>query len=107
MNREEILAKSRQENKDRDLYTLSVEKNASRVGIITLFAVALILTLISVFQTGKLNFIVWIVVFSVDTAMDTYRAIKLRTKKAIFSALFSIIADIAVTVLFFGELYNI
>ncbi len=107
MNKDEILAKSRQENKDKDLYTLSIEKSASRVGVITMFAVALILTLISVIQTGKLNFTVWIMTLSVDTAMDVYRAVKFKTKKAILSAIITFAADVAVTALFFNDLYNV
>jgi len=103
MNKEEILAKSRQENKDRDLYELSIDKNASRVGIIVMYMIVFILTMVNVFQNGRLSFALWTVAFSVDTSMYIYKAVKLRTKKSIVSAVVTLIADIVATCLFFGN----
>lgn len=105
MNKEEILARSRQENKEKDLYELSIEKRAGRVGVVVMYAVVLILTIISVIQTGKLNFMLWIVALSVDTAMDIYKAVKLKTAKSVISALILIVADIVATILLFNELF--
>lgn len=105
MNKEEILARSRQENKEKDLYELSIEKRAGRVGVVVMYAVVLILTIISVIQTGKLNFMLWIVALSVDTAMDIYKAANLKTAKSVISALILIVADIVATILLFNELF--
>lgn len=106
MTKDEILAKSRQENKERDLYTLSIERNAGRIGVIVMYAVVLLLTIIHVIQTGKLNLMLWIVALSVDTAMDIYKAIKLKSRTAITSAVFLAVADIAVTATLFRDLYT-
>lgn len=106
MTKDEILAKSREENKERDLYTLSIERNAGRVGVIVMYAVVLILTIIHVIQTGNLNYMLWIVALSVDTAMDIYKAVKLKSKKAIASAIALAVADVAMTVLFFRDIYE-
>ncbi len=105
MNRDEILAKSRKENKDRDLYEMSIDRSAGRVGVVVMYAVVLILTIVSIIQTGKLDIMLWIVAFSVDTSMEIYKAIKLKTKKSITSAIALVIADIASTVFFFHELF--
>ena len=106
MTKDEILAKSREENKERDLYTLSIECNAGRVGVIVMYAVVLILTIIHVIQTGNLNYMLWIVALSVDTAMDIYKAVKLKSKKAIASAIALAVADVAMTVFFFRDIYK-
>ncbi len=107
MTKEEILSKSRQENGERDLYAMTVERNAGRVGVIVLYVIVVILTIIHVITTGKLNFMLWIIALSVDTSMDIYKAVKLKSKKIMLSAIGLLIADIAMTVIFFSELYKV
>ncbi len=105
MNKDEILARSRQENRDRDLFEMSVDRSAGRVGVVVMYAVVLILTVINVIQTGKLDIMLWIVAFTVDTSMEIYKAVKLKTRKSITSAIALVIADIASSVFFFHELF--
>ncbi len=107
MTKDEILSRSREENKERDLYRLSIDRNAQRVGVIVMYAVALILTIVHVIQTGKLNYMLWIVALSVDTAMDIYKAITLKSKKAIVSALILVVVDVAMTLFLFRDLYEV
>lgn len=101
MTREEILAKSRQENKDQDLYELSVGSNAGRIGLIAMYAAAVILSLVSIIRTGYFDLSVWLVAMTGEAAMKIYKAVKLKTPKAIIYAAVSILIDVVIAVLIF------
>jgi len=72
-----------------------------------MFVAAFILTVINVFQTGRLDLTIWIIVFAVDTAMYIYKAVRLRTKKSVVMAVITVAAEILVLLLFFGDLFGI
>lgn len=101
MTKEDILAKSRQENKDQDLYELSVSSNAGRIGSIAMYAAAVILSLVSIIRMGYFDLSVWLVAMTGEAATEIYRAVKLKTPKAIGYAAVSILIDVVIAVLIF------
>lgn len=82
MRKEEILKKSRRENKNQDLYEKQVMAAGGNAGAVaaalaTVFFVAQILT------GGGMNYGLYAVVFTIPAARFTVKAIKLRRKHEI------------------------
>ena len=78
MTKEEILAKSRQENKDKDLYELEIDTKAEFVGAITAFSICLVLFASEIFICGKTNFGLWGMICSLNAGSYIYKGIKLK-----------------------------
>ncbi|WP_297961251.1 DUF6442 family protein [uncultured Ruminococcus sp.] len=86
MNKEEILAKSRQENKNRDIAEIDKSKNASRFALIFSMCFIVLLTTLSFIATGHVDYGVIATEFSITFSMYLYRAIKSRSAADIFCA---------------------
>ncbi len=80
MNKEEILAKSRQENKDKDLYELEIKKKTCEIGLNSAAIVCALLFVSEIIICGKTNFGLWSIITSVYTGSYIYRGIKLNKK---------------------------
>lgn len=87
MNKEEILEKSRSENKDQDLYEKEVMKDASQAGVLTAGVLATIFFIIQIFAGGGMNYGLYSIVFAINSATFIYKAIKLKRKHEIFVAI--------------------
>lgn len=64
MNREEILAKSRAENKNRDIYEQEILKQANMYALIVLFVLAAIFFVVQIVTGGGINYGIYAIVFS-------------------------------------------
>ena len=86
MNKDEILAMSREENKDKrkDPYELEVASKSSNVALIVSAIIAGILYLMEMIITGSENYSLWAVLCSMDAVIYMYRGIKLKKKADIF-----------------------
>ena len=93
MTREEILAKSRQENKERDPYEKSVDITAERIALYVMHALTILLTTIRFLKTGEPDVGLWLIMLTGDAVMYIYTAFKLRTKKAITESLLFLALD--------------
>lgn len=81
MNKEEILAKSREENKNRDLYITQVNNTANSLGgIVTLFLATFFFIIQAVVGKG-FNFGLYAIVFSFGAVNFLVKANSLREKK--------------------------
>lgn len=80
MNKEEILAKSRQENKNRDIAEIDHFKSAARFALIISMAFTALWTMLSLFATQRVNYGIIAVEFCMSFSTWLYRAIK--SKKA-------------------------
>ena len=80
MNKEEILAKSRAENKNKDVYEIEVLKQANSCGIIVMAVLAVIFFSVQIFVGGGQNWGMWALVFSPSMATYWVKYIKLRHK---------------------------
>ena len=91
MNKEEILAKSREENKNQDIYEYDVLKSAgsiaTRIGLIFCCLIALL----EVIFTGKVSFGSWFIFFGMLSTLFLVKFIKLHRRH-----------ELLVTVLYFA-----
>ena len=91
MNRDEILAKSRKENKAQDLYELEVEIKAGHVSALVALALATIFFVAQSVTGGGFNYGLFALVLSYAAARAIFRAVTLRKKlDAVFGVIYSI-----------------
>lgn len=104
MNKEEILAKSRNENKNEDVYEKEVLKQAGYVGGITAAIVTTALFILEMVIKGGTNFGFWAILFSIFAGEFTYKAIKLKRKHEIVIAIVYILLSILLIAGFINQL---
>ncbi|MBQ8170906.1 MAG: hypothetical protein IJZ95_02825 [Oscillospiraceae bacterium] len=78
MNKEEILAMSRQENKNQDLYELQISEKSATVGALTGVIICTILFVFEIFVCGNTNFSLWGIMTGINAGVGIYKGIKLR-----------------------------
>ena len=105
MTKEEILAKSRQENKNRDIAEIDKAKNAARFSMIFSLIFICIFTALSLGATGRVNYGVIATEFCITFSMQLYKAVKSKNTADIVCAFLSgatflLISFIAVCELF-------
>ena len=66
MNRDEILAKSRAENKNKDVYEQEVLKQASKSAVVVQMSLATIFFVTQIFTGKGINWGMWALVFSAN-----------------------------------------
>lgn len=104
MNKEEILAKSRKENKDQDIFEKEVLKEAGNAGAVSASILCLIFFCIQIFTGGGINYGLWAVIFSIQAGVFSVKAVKLKRKHEIALA----VMYCAVTALMAaGHIYNL
>lgn len=80
MNREDILAKSRAENKNKDIYRQEILKQASRSAVVVQMSLATLFFIIQIFTVGGINWGLWAIVFSASMTINWVNYIKLHKK---------------------------
>ena len=80
MEREDILAKSRAENKNKDIYEQEVLKQASRSAVVVQMAFATIFFVTQIFVGKGINGGLWAIVFSASMTINWVKYIRLRRK---------------------------
>ena len=88
MNKEEILEKSRAENKNKDIYEQEVLKQASTSAVVVMTALAAIFFAVQIFVGGGANLGIWALVFSTNMTTFWVKFIKLRRKHELVVAIF-------------------
>lgn len=104
MNKEEILEKSRAENKNKDIYEQEVLKQASTSAIIVMMVFATIFFAAQIFFGGGMNWGLWALVFSANMTIFWVKYIRLRRKHELVVA---IAYTILVSALSGGYIYNL
>lgn len=93
MNREEILAKSKLENKGMDIVNLEISKNSMQVGwvvIIVLLAAAMVITAIT---KAKMSYDICLAICAGSAAVFGYKFLKRRKKhELIFTIIYGLAA---------------
>lgn len=106
MNRDEILAKSRAENKNKDIADIEAVKNASSFTIIFGAVFAAILYVIQIFTGNGANFSLWATITVMTAAIHLHRFYTLKQKKDLLCGILwsvtSIFIIIMITIKFFG-----
>ncbi len=81
MNKEEVLAKSRAENRNKDVYEIEVLKQANSCGIIAMAVLAVVFFSVQIFVGGGQNWGMWALVFSPCMAASWVKYVKLGRRR--------------------------
>lgn len=87
MDKNEILAKSRAENKNKDVYEQEVLKQASSGAVIVQMILAAIFFVAQIFVGGGINWGLWALVFSTNMTTSWVKYIKLHRKHELVAAI--------------------
>lgn len=87
MNKEEILEKSRAENKNKDVYEQEILKQASTSAVIVMMSLATIFFAAQIFVGGGKNWGLWALVFSANMTTFWVKYMKLRRKHELVMAI--------------------
>ena len=87
MNKEEILAESRKEHKNQDIYEKEVIIKGFRYASIASMTLAFIFVIIQLSIEGRLNYGLFAVVFTVQATNCLYSYIKLRKRSDLICAI--------------------
>ena len=88
MDKEDILSKSRAENRNKDLYGMEVSKLANSAAVAVMLIIAAVFFIVQIAVGGGPNFGLWAIVFGSDMALRWVRFIKLRSKIELVLAIF-------------------
>ena len=103
MNKDEILAKSRAENKNRDVYEQEVLKQASRSAVVVQMVLAAIFFVTQIFVGGGPNWGLWAIVLSVSMTINWVKYIRLHRK---YELAIAIVYTILVSIMSGYHIYN-
>ena len=92
MDKNEILEKSRNENKNADPYEMEVSAKAISHGMWSAFLICVILMFIKFIKEDKLDFSLVAMLWVLNAVAYTYKAVKLKEKKLIAQAVLNDIA---------------
>lgn len=97
MNKEEVLSRSRKENKDGDEREMQIMANASKVGMAVGGILSVILAIVSSFsdEANLIGITAWAIYFSMIGSNDIYQYIKTKKRKNLIGGIITIIACIA------------
>ena len=87
MNRDQILEKSRKENKNQDVYEKEVQKEGGNIGAIVAAILATIFFAVQIFLGEGMNYGLYAVVFSIPGTGFIIKSIRLRKKHEIAVAI--------------------
>ena len=87
MNRDEILAKSRAENKNKDVYEQEVLKQASKSAVVVQMSLATIFFVTQIFTGKGINRGMWALVFSANMTINWVKYMKLHRKSELMIAI--------------------
>ena len=104
MNKDEILAKSRAENKNKDVYEQEVLKQASRSAVVVQMALATLFFVMQIFTGGGVNWGLWALVFSASMTINWVKYIKLHRK---YELLIAVAYTILVSIMTGCYIYNL
>lgn len=94
MNKEEILSKSRNENKGRDLYEDQVYAHAGAIGSLISLLLATILFIVQSLVGKGFNFALYAIIFSLGATSFTIKAISMKRKRDLIGAIVYITATL-------------
>lgn len=104
MEKDQILEKSRKENRNQDIYEKEILKEGRNIGAATAGILATIFFVIQILTGGGINYGLYAVVFSIPAAAFTVKAFRMKKKHEIFIAAIYIIF---VLLLSASHIYNL
>ena len=88
MDREEILSKSRMENKNKDIYEQEVLKQATKYAVIVQGILAIVFFVLQILVGEGINWGIYALVFSINMTIFWVKYIKLRRKHELLHAIY-------------------
>ena len=107
MDKDEILMKSRMENKGRDMPKIEEGKNSARFAIIIGFGFIVIMAFLSLIAHSKMIYGIVATEFCIVFAMSLYNAIKKKERKYIIMTVTTFIAFVVLSYFTVCEIFNI
>ena len=104
MEKDQILEKSRKENKNQDIYEKEILKEGRNIGAVTAGILATIFFVIQILAGGGINYGLYAVVFSIPAAAFTVKACRMKKKHEILAAAIYIIFVLLLSV---SHIYNL
>lgn len=104
MTKEEILEKSRQDNKGKDIEDLEIQKTAAMAGYFSSFGICALISIISFICTHKVSVQCWMIFFGMLSVAFFTKFFKLRKVHELVVALCYLAIFILLTVAFIFEL---
>ena len=87
MDKNEILAKSRAENKNKDIYEQEVLKQASKSAVVVQMALAAFFFVMQILTGGGINWGLWAIVFSANMTVNWVKYRKFRRQCELATAI--------------------
>lgn len=106
MNKDDILSRSRSENKDRDLYALEVDAHAGSVSAFAALALATVFFVAQQISGHGWNFGLYAIVFSVGAARFVYLAIRMKRRRDVVLAVIYALATLALSAIHMVQLLS-
>lgn len=100
MNKDEILEKSRKENKNQDLYEKEMSQKAGNIAAIVAAVIGTIFYVIQILVGGGSNYGLYAIVFSIPATGYMVKAIQMKTKRDLVISILYILV-----VLFFSFIH--
>lgn len=97
MNKDEILAKSRAENKNKDIYEQEILKQTNTYAIITLMTLATIFFVIQICVGGGINYGIYAIISSGNMTTSWMKYIKLKQQKQLLIAILYTLLTLALS----------
>jgi len=104
INKEEILSKSKKENKDRDLFEREVQINAGSAGSITAIILATLFFVTQCLIGDGFDFGLYAILFSVSATGFIVKAIRMKRRRDI---VFAILYTLATVILSVSHIYKL
>lgn len=104
MNKEEILEKSRAENKNKDIYEQEVLRQAGNIAAVVMLALATVFFVVQIFVGGGMNWGLWALVFSGCMTTFWVKYIRLRRRHELVMAILYTIITVSLSV---GYIYDL
>jgi len=97
MTKEEILEKSRNENKNQDIFDLETQKKASMFAFVAAGALGVLIFIIKLIITKTASYDLLMIVLGMESTMFIYKFIKLRKKHELVVAIMYTIGFLLMT----------
>ena len=104
MNKEEILAASRNENQNKDMVEKEALRMGNRVGNIAAASLALVFFAAQVIVGKGMNYALWALVLSMSCAIFWVKYVKMRKKHELLMAILYTVLTLALSVMHIYEL---
>lgn len=103
-NKEEILAKSRNENKNKDLFEKEASINAGNIAACTAAILAAIFCAVQIFVGGGMNHSLISIIFSIPATGYLIKSLRMKRKSGVVIA---IICAVAALIFLIAHLYEL